>query len=55
MIHKTMYPVRDTLQHVIKARVESGETEGGKTPPVFFFVNEHNNTIIKPQAKKQQF
>ena len=50
-----MYPGQDTLQHVIKAQVESGETEGGKTLPVFFFVNEHNNTIIKPQAKKQQF
>ena len=23
--------------------------------PVFFFVNEHNNTITKPQAKKQPF
>ena len=23
--------------------------------PVFFFVNEHNNTITKPQAKKQRF
>ena len=23
--------------------------------PVFFFVNEHNNTNTKPQAKKQRF
>ena len=23
--------------------------------PVFFFVNEHNNTNSKPQAKKQRF
>ena len=39
--------------------VESGVTEGGKTLPVFFFVNEHNNihnnTNMKPQAKKQRF
>ena len=62
-----MYPDRDTLSNVprspcsgyITARdqsmVESGMTEGGKTLPVFFFVNEHNNTNMKPQAKKQQF
>ena len=53
-----MYPARDTVQHV--------EKHGGKwrdrrrekhrqVLPVFFFVNEHNNTITKPQAKKQQF
>ena len=33
-------------------------TEGGKKTarlPVFFFVNERNNTITKPQAKKQRF
>ena len=33
--------------------------KAGKTPPpiqpVFFFVNEHNNTKTKPQAKKQRF
>ena len=59
-----MYPDRDTLSNVtrsgyITARdqsmVESGVTEGGKTLPVFFFVNEHNNTNTKPQAKKQRF
>ena len=64
-----MYPDRDTLSNVprsgyIAARdqsmVESGVTKGGKNTarscrPVFFFVNEHNNTNTKPQAKKQQF
>ena len=61
-----MYPDRDTLSNVprsgyITARdqsmVKSGVTEGGKTLPVFFFVNEPNNlnTNIKPQAKKQRF
>ena len=29
--------------------------KAGKTLPVFFFVNEHNNTNTKPQAKNQQF
>jgi len=54
-----MYPDRDTLSNVphlpyITARdqsmVESGVTEGGKTLPVFFFMNEHNdlNTNTKP-------
>ena len=34
--------------------VESGVTEGGKnTQLVSFFVNEHNNTNVKPEAKKQ--
>ena len=58
-----MYPDRDTLINVprsgyITARdqsmVKSGVTEGGKTLPVFFFENEHNNLNIntKPQAKK---
>ena len=53
-----MYPARDTVQHV--------EKHGGKwrdrrrekhrqVQPVFFFVNEHNNTKTKPQAKKQRF
>ena len=62
-----MYPDRDTLNNVscsgyIAARdqsmVESGVTEGWKNTaglPVFFFVNEHNNTVTKPQAKKQRF
>ena len=53
-----MYPARATLQHVIKAWWKiNGATEGGKTLPVFVFVNEHNNlnTKTKPQAKKQRF
>ena len=62
-----MYPDRNTLNNVsrsgyIAARdqsmVESGVTEGWKNTaglPVFFFVNEHNNTVTKPQAKKQPF
>ena len=63
-----MYPDRDTLSNVprsgyITARdqsmVESGVTEGRKKHCqvllVFFFVIEHNNTNMKPQAKKQQF
>ena len=63
-----MYPDCDTSSNVprsgyITARdqsmVESGVTEGGKTLPDFFFVNEHNNihnnTNMKPQAKKQRF
>ena len=39
--------------------VESGLTEGGKNTArscqFFCCVNEHNNTITKPQAKKQRF
>ena len=60
-----MYTDRDTLSNVLRSgyitardqsMVESGVTaEGGKTLPVFFFVNEHNNTTMKPQAKKQRF
>ena len=62
-----MYPDRDTLSNVprsgyITARdqsmVESGVTKGGKNTArscQFFFVNEHNNTNTKPQAKKQRF
>ena len=63
-----MYPDRDTLNNVsrsgyIAARdqsmVESGVTrrreKHGQVLPVFFFVNEHNNTITKPQAIKQRF
>ena len=55
-----MYPDRDTLSKVplsgyIKARdqsmVENGLTEGGKNTASFFFVNEHNITTTKPQAK----
>ena len=58
-----MYLDRDTLSSVprsgyITARaqsmVESGVTECGKNTrlPVFFFMDEHNNTNMKPQAKK---
>ena len=62
-----MYPDRDTLSNVprsgyITARdqsmVESGATEGGKNVKhcqFFFFVNEHNNTNMKPQAKATIF
>ena len=50
-----LYPARDTLQHVIKAWWKVAWQKAGKTLPVFFFVNEHNNTNTKPQAKKQRF
>ena len=30
-------------------------TEGGKNTANFFFVNEHNNTNTKAQAKKQRY
>ena len=63
-----MYPDRDTLSNVPRSSyitahdqriVESGVTKGGKNTvrscrPVFFLVNEYNNTNTKPQAKKQQ-
>ena len=49
-----MYPARATLQHVIKAWWKVVWQKAGKTLPVFFFVNEHNNTNTKPQAKKQR-
>ena len=55
VIHHAMYPARDTLQHVIKAWWKVVWQKAGKTLPVFFFVNEHNNTNTKPQAKKQRF
>ena len=40
-----------------QSMVESGVTEGGKNTSslVFFIVNEHDNTNMKPQAKKQRF
>ena len=50
-----MYPDRDTLSNVPRSgyiiandqsMVENGVTGG---------VNEHNNTITKPQTKKQRF
>ena len=60
-----MYPDRDTLGNVPRSgyitahdqsMVESGVWQrAGKTLPVFFFVNEYNNTNTKPQAKKQRF
>ena len=56
-----MYPDRDTLSNVprsgyITTRDQSMvERREKPTPPVFFFVNEHNNTNTKPQAKKQRF
>ena len=47
------YPARDTLQHAIKAfwkwRARRREKHC-QVLPVFFFVNEHNNTNNKPQA-----
>ena len=59
MIHWAMYPTRNTLQHVIRAWWKVGWQKAGKTVPVFFFVNEHhnihNNTNMKPQAKKHRF
>ena len=48
-----LYPIWDTLQHVIKAWWNVASHKAGKTLPVLFFVNEHNNTNMKPQAKKQ--
>ena len=57
-----MYPDCDTLSNVassgyITARdqstLESGVTEGGKNTANFFFVNEHNNTNMKPKGKRQ--
>ena len=50
-----MYPAQATLQHVIKAWLKVAWQRVGKTLPVFFSVNEHNNTNTKPQAKKQRF
>ena len=35
--------------------VESGVTEGEKNTVSFFFVTEHNNTNMKPQAKSNDF
>ena len=60
-----MYPDRDTLSNVARlGNITARSKNGGKwrdrrrekpTLPVFFFVNEHNNTNTKPQAKKQRF
>ena len=49
-----MYPARATLQHVINAWWKVVWQKAGKTLPVFFSVNEHDNTNTKPQAKKQR-
>ena len=48
-------PRSDYITACDQSMVESGVTEGGKTLPVSFFVNEHNNTNTKPQVKKQRF
>ena len=54
VIHEAMHPARDTLQYVIKAWWKVSDRRREKpTLPVFFFVNEHNNTNTKPQANKQ--
>ena len=56
-----MDPNCDTLSNVPcsgyitahdQSMVESGMTEGGKTAPVFFFVNEQKKQTWKTQAKK---
>ena len=56
-----MYPDRDSLSNVLRSgyltardesMVESGVIEGGKNTASFLFVNEHNNTTTKRQAKK---
>ena len=48
-----LYPTWDTFQHMIEAwwKLVARQKEG-KTLPVFFFINEHNNTNVKPQARK---
>ena len=57
-----MYPDRDTLSNVPRSvyipapdqsMVEGGVTEDGKNTASFLFVNEHNSTNMKLQAKKQ--
>ena len=50
-----LYPTWDILQHVIKAWWKVASHKAGKTLQVFFFVNEHTNTNMKPQAKRQRF
>ena len=48
-----LYPTWDTLQHMIEAWWKLvARQKTGKTLPVFFFINEHNNTNVKPQARK---
>ena len=52
-----MYPDRDTLRNVPRSEYITARDQSmaGKTLPVFFFVNEHHNKNMKPQAKKQRF
>lgn len=50
-LDQNQYPDRDTLQSVIKAWWKVAGQKAGKTLLVFFFVNEHNNTKMKPNAK----
>ena len=38
-----------------QSMVERSVTAGEKNTARFFFVNEHNNTNMKPQAKKKRF
>ena len=38
-----------------QSMVESGVTESAKNNASFFFMNEHNNTNMKPRAKEQRF
>ena len=49
-----MYSARDTLQYVIKTWWKVAWQKARKALPVFFFVNEHNNTNTKPQAIKKK-
>ena len=50
------FPARDTfIQQVIKAWWNVVWQQARKILPGFFFVNEHNNTNMKPQAKKKGF
>ena len=56
-------PIMINLSNVLRSRyitardqsmVESGVTEGVKTLPVFFCVDEPNNSNKKPQQAKEQ-
>ena len=50
------FPARDTfIQQVIKAWWNVVWQQARKILPGFFFVNEHNNTDMKPQPKKKGF
>ena len=52
-----LYPARDTLQHVIKGCWKVARQKAGKhsASVFFFFVNEHNNTKMKPLTKTNDF